>query len=104
MCEQCWEDYGKPSHTSPEIEYAVELIAKIYDFSVVAIPPHSWLDDWNIEHEWYPWPLHRAETPDDVWAVAEELSSLMNSLPIEDRAAALAHANGYTSHESVIDV
>lgn len=99
MCSTCWKEYGSHSHTSPEIEKAVELIHRIWDDNDVSMPLHVEIDDWNIEREWEPWAGHHELVSEACWQAAVELAALMNSMPVPDRCAAMARANGLVEVE-----
>lgn len=49
MCYSCYEDYGKPTLVTPEIQEAAWLVEKVYEFSAVGGNLHIVVDDWNIE-------------------------------------------------------
>lgn len=106
MCDSCWDGYGRPAHTSPQIERAAELTRELYRWFPVGGPLHIVVDDWNLGDgsirfcqaeipkwtagEIVGWPedLPRAK------AVATELAALLLAMPEGDRAAALARAAG----------
>lgn len=96
MCETCWkEDYGAVLNDSSEIQRAIPLIHCIWDDNEVSMPLHVQIDDWNVDGDWKPWPDHRAHVSEECWKAAVELSALMNSMSVEDRASALARASNY---------
>jgi hypothetical protein len=109
MCISCWERHGSPVDT-PSVRRAAELIATIYRYSGVGLPFHVELDDWNID------PPRAFTDPfpplDDEWdiddgnywdvaqiadhkAAARKLQTLMLAMPAEERASALALADGF---------
>jgi|SRR5580765_977357 len=102
MCRQCWNRFGAPQIISPEIIRAAELVNAIYNESEVGIPLHTWLDDWNIESPWYPWPEHRSIVSAEIWQIAEDLCSLAEKMTIPERASFLALASGYFEKEEEI--
>jgi hypothetical protein len=100
MCENCWIGHGSPSHTTPEIERAAELIGRVYQESPVGAPLHAELDDWNIDGTIRPW-FGPGDDDDEFtpefWAAVDELVGLLNGMPVADRAAALARHDGFVS-------
>lgn len=94
MCRDCWEDYGSPAHTSPDIARAVTLLQHIDRYEVVGLPLHVEIDDWNIGGTWQVYEDCELQE-ESSWAVARELATLMNRLPVADRAAAMARADGF---------
>ena len=96
MCRDCWVDAGSPGHRSPDIDRAVVLIDRIYSTEPTGAPLHVELDDWNLDVTWSPYAEGRDSLSDPpAWDAAIELAELMNHLPISDRAAAVAWAQGY---------
>jgi hypothetical protein len=95
MCESCWEKFGSPQIVTPQIIKAASLVNKIYTDNSVGWPLHTWLDDWNIEGTWYPWPDSRERVPPEIWQIAKDLCAIANQMTIAERASFLALASGY---------
>lgn len=95
MCQSCWERYGSPAETSPAIERAVQLIAAIYKNEPAGGPLHVVLDDWNLNG-----PITMPDMADGEWCeetveAVTELVPLLASMPVVERASALARYDGF---------
>ena len=100
MCTSCWAEYGSPTIDSDEIRKAALLICQLHESEIVGGMLHVQLDDFNIDGSLFENPfddflleLHGREPLD----VEVEIAEVMNALSDEERASALALANGYWS-------
>lgn len=123
MCEQCWEEAGKPTDPPPGMDRFVALVEELYEAHPTGGPLHVVLDDWNLDGDivpayqfftpeeldalWYHGFLV-ADLPPDAPAVVdglgrstrtmcEEICQIMNGWTGVQRAAAMAHWDGFVS-------
>ena len=96
MCENCWRDHGAPTKWTPEIARCAELIADVFDDSCVGAEAHIAIDDWNLDDhsiqaclEWGP------HGDGSTWPTARAALEALLRLTVEERASALALAEGY---------
>ena len=109
MCWECWAEDGYPSQTSPAIQRAAQLVRKVYGHWPTGGPMHVVIDDWNLDdgsvrgcrdaepRHYYPQP-YDAGPPENfgkAMTAARELADLLLAMPEPDRAAALAHFEGW---------
>jgi len=106
MCSECWrKHYGGVKKYSPEIDAAVEAIAKVYEHTMSGGHLHIVVDDFNLEDDSLAFcrrelkaPLMADETQEKRDA-EEACLDLLEKLSVEDRAAALALHDGYFSRD-----
>lgn len=95
MCTSCWQAYGMPSHTSPAIQEAADLVRAVYAEHPAGGLTHCVLDDWNLDNDSLDWCLHHEEAGLPEHASAIACMRAFRALSEDDRAAALAWAEGY---------
>lgn len=100
MCYACYEDYGKPTLVTPEIQEAARLIDKVYEFSGVGGHLHIILDDWNLGVDSLDFcdrniAAGRDEVSPEQIKAEEECLSALWKLSVQHRAAALAIHEGF---------
>lgn len=96
MCLHCWQEYGSPSDWNEDIKTAVGLIKEIYQYDGAGNPLHVVLDDWNIDDEFLEvYEPAVADTAPEAVSAARELVPVLQRLSYDERAAALAYANGF---------
>lgn len=95
MCIDCWNEAGKPTEVS-DTEALAELLVLIrvlYEDHGAGGPLHTVLDDWNLDGEISPYWMH------DEPAVLEyhclRIAALLNAMPLDERIAAMAYADGF---------
>ena len=59
MCEECWDEYGRPDIVNEKTEHALALVRQVYDAPLGGAGGrlHIVLDDWNLEDEHIYWCL-----------------------------------------------
>lgn len=99
MCYGCWKQYGKPNVVNTETQKAVDLIGKVYDFSVVGGNLHIHLDDWNLEDEHFSGELEvfRKDASVEQIAIEQKCYQTLGLMTLDERATALAIHEGMIS-------
>lgn len=88
MCYSCWEDdYAKPEIETPTIRALVPLIQKANPYGAL----HIVIDDWNLDDD----DLAYCETCTNLTDLDREIINLMRSISVEERASAMAFADGF---------
>lgn len=109
MCYGCWEEMGKPSDVTPEIDRAAALVRRLYDLPEGAAGGnlHIVTDDWNLEDEHVLWCRDQVVriasgkveefdfTDPQQIAVERELIDLLMPMTEAQRGTVLALEAGY---------
>ena len=97
MCQSCWADHGQPTELPDQGPKAVELIKELYNTpgGETGGPLHTQLDDWNLGDNWTLYVGHTPPLP-GVLRIADQIAFLMRQWTVEQQAAVLATAQGYT--------
>lgn len=82
-------EYGEPTLDTPAIRQAAALISFTNHYGAL----HIVVDDWNIEDHHLQWCLDH----EDAKASEKQLMRMMLALTLEERASAMAIAEGYWS-------
>lgn len=94
MCQSCWEEYGSPTIDTPQVREMASRLEAEDPFGRF----HIVVSDFNIEDEDIIFcrddvPRHYPATTEDQMTLANDLLAMS----LEERAAALALADGYWS-------
>ena len=105
MCGGCWERYECQQIDTPQVREAAKLIRELYDDhdEIVGGMLHVQLDDWNIDDAFWVDPfepylieLHGREP----LPVERKIVEVMAAMSEENRASALALADGHWEREA----
>lgn len=106
MCQDCYDELGRPNDWNPNVARALELIRTIYQHEPTGGPLHVILDDWNIEDgdirreaaeptPYIPYEFLEEDEAEEVRTAVAELVPLLGSMTVRERASALARYDGY---------
>jgi hypothetical protein len=106
MCYDCWKNkYNAPKIINENVKKTIDLIQEIYKTESTGGDCHIVLDDFNIENDHIQWCIdwiNRNEIPEigpEVKAIELECMNLMLTMSIDERAIALALADGYINEK-----
>lgn len=96
MCEGCWIEQGKPMLTTGIVLIGAELVHKVYEHNDVGGNLHCQLDDWNIEDEfWEEYTVYSDDASEEQLQVEKLCFEMFKNMTLQERASALALAQGY---------
>ena len=90
MCQDCYAAYNNPL-PGPAAIAVQPLIAAVYEHNSAGGNLHIVLEDWNLEDSL----IARCVRTDDVTEAELACAQALISMPLEQRAAALALYRGY---------
>lgn len=91
MCIGCWQEYGSPRLSTPDVKSAAEKVDAVYEESAVGGNLHIVIDDWNIEDDALDWCRENTEMTTAEIACYEALRPISYAR----RASALAMHAGF---------
>lgn len=96
MCEECYEEYGRPEIFNEVTMLAANLIERVYSFSGSGGNLHIQLDDWNIQDRYFnEFEVWRDDSTDEQIMAEKECFLALKAMTLPERASALAIAEGY---------
>jgi hypothetical protein len=95
MCAGCWAEYGFPLLKTPKVLAMADVIKRVDPYGNL----HIVVDDWNIDDDNIRWCAeeHAAgRNNGNPWSPDEvECIGMMEAASLDERASAMAHADGY---------
>ena len=107
MCYSCWDNYGKSIIDTPAVREAAAAVHEVYVYSCAGGNLHIVLDDWNVEGGNLAFCQEKISEGGYEGCTAEQLAveqrclDIFKKLTEEERASALALADGYWEPEGV---
>lgn len=105
MCQNCYDNYGKPKIINTNTIEAARLISSIYDFSLSGGYAHIVVDDWNLEDSHIDFCFRYMETVEDadevLLGVTRRALRRLKDLSMDERVSALAIHEGFVSVEDL---
>lgn len=98
MCSACWAEAGRPTEVPSSIAEFIDLYNQLYEVAPTGGPLHVVLDDWNLDGEISPHP--GLDFDDDVYAMCDRISVLLNAMTMPERYASLAAADEYFDYRA----
>jgi hypothetical protein len=98
MCENCWNDYGRPAIVNAATLAALEMVKDVYAKHAAGGLAHIVLHDFNIEDESVEWCIKDGfRANDESDALAIKALHAFRSLTVAERASVLAMHMGFVS-------
>ena len=91
MCYGCYEEYGEPQIDTPQVREAAARINAVFDECLTGGNWHVVIDDWNLEDDCVGSCMEAA----DLTTAEKALGEVLPMLSLDERASALALADGY---------
>lgn len=101
MCKGCFEEYGGPTVVNDKVRRAALLVQSIYSHPSGGVGGnmHVHLDDWNLEDEFFEEEAlnqsYHPGAPPEYLQTERDCYSLMRTMTLEERAAAIGLQRGY---------
>lgn len=99
MCENCYhEEYGAPTEITENAVAISMLVKRLYQLAPTGGRCHIVTDDWNLDDESLRYCqdcVTHARIRDEQWGLESAVLELMASVPVQERAAGMALAEGF---------
>lgn len=100
MCDECWDERGRPAEWNPNIDRARGLIEAICMECSTCAPLHMVVENWNLDDASVRWTLGELPGMHDwfrpeVLDTAKEVLTLFAQMTVAERASTLAYVDGH---------
>lgn len=100
MCDRCYEELGSPAVVTEATVRLSALIAQVYEHHSAGGNAHIVIDDWNLDDGDIDFCLQRVaenpyDDPQEQLDAERECLQLMRQCTMDERASALAMADGF---------